>query len=142
MPRQQKSYFGWKLTTGVMYVNFERIFEKNWIKYASKFFTFMDYLAFLGILAMALGNIFFPCYLSWSMIRLVHTFFQVQLPSQISTLSRLHDAPLFHPLIMPIVPGINFPIRYAVELWVCTLISVLVHEMGHAVVAVQHGECD
>jgi membrane-associated protease RseP (regulator of RpoE activity) len=39
------------------------------------------------------------------------------------------------PLISPIIPGINFPLKYLLDFWICTFVTILVHELGHAAAA-------
>ena len=36
------------------------------------------------------------------------------------------------PTIMPILPGVNFPVRYFFMFWISTLFTVIIHELGHA----------
>jgi hypothetical protein len=39
------------------------------------------------------------------------------------------------PLLTPIIPGVNFPLKYLFDFWICTFLVIIVHELGHAAAA-------
>jgi membrane-associated protease RseP (regulator of RpoE activity) len=88
---------------------------------------------------MFLGQIFSLITLSVSLFYSFHSLFHSIFPSDShpssSSLSPDSHSSPSGPLITPVIPGVNFPLKYLFDFWVCTFLVIVVHEFGHAAAA-------
>jgi S2P endopeptidase len=92
----------------------------------------------IGILVMFLGQILSLITLTVSLFYSLHSLFHFTFPSDHSSSSSPSPDSLSlpsGPLITPVIPGVNFPLKYLFDFWVCTFLVIVVHEFGHAAAA-------
>jgi len=82
---------------------------------------------------MLIGVIITPFYLIKALINNIYSS-----PKSIYT-NEYDMSSVSSAIITPIIPGINFPLRFAIIFWICYTIVTIIHELGHAIAALNEG---
>lgn len=83
-----------------------------------------------GVFIMAIGQITSVIVLSFALLKSLLRMLPDIFHNTDSEMVESADA-----IITPIIPGVNFPVRFLLDFWVCTFIVIVIHEFGHAAAA-------
>lgn len=134
------------ITVGTLHISYEfptkytayarHMIKKHRHKWIGNFFL-------VGVAIMAIGNVLTPVYLVRGVYNAMYPTDDVSAATtyDVSSMVGEYNINTVHTLlsVAPIIPGVNFPLKYTIIFWIVTLTVMLVHEVGHAIAAIHEG---